>query len=100
MVIDLVRSLSLADYNQYIKSNNPEWICQLCTSRVFPFNSIDNREILKQSYNSNMNCLCSHKITNSNLEHLPTFQVTSEINNIPHLTNIDPEVNIPSKVNF
>ena len=47
-----------------------------------------------------MNCLCSHKITNSNLEHLPTFQVTSEINNIPHLTNIDPEANIPSKVNF
>ena len=87
-------------YNKYIKSNNPEWICQLCISTVFPFNSIDNREILKQSYNSNMNCLCSHKITNSNLEHLPTFQVTSEINNIPHLTNIDPEANIPSKVNF
>ena len=30
------------------------------------------------------------------MEHLPTFQVTSEINNIPHLTNIDPEANIPS----
>ena len=33
-------------------------------------------------------------------EDLPILQTVSLINNIPHLSSIDPEMNVPSKVNF
>jgi hypothetical protein len=92
-------SFSLRDYTFYI-SNNLEWLCQPCSFSIFPFHSIDNRELHGLSFNSNTNCLCSHNVVNSNLQELPLLQTISQIDNIPSFSDIDPEKNLPSKVNF
>lgn len=67
---------------------------------TFPFHSIDDKELVKLSYNSNLSCLCSKHRVNAILEDLPVLHTTSNIGNIPQLSNSDPESNTPSKVNF
>ena len=44
--------------------------------------------------------MCSKNSVDAILEDLPVLQTTSNIGNIPHLSNSDPESNTPSKVNF
>jgi hypothetical protein len=39
-------------------------------------------------------------VTGRNLNDLPMIHVSSVIDNIPYLSYVDPEVNVPSKVNF
>ena len=67
---------------------------------TFPFHSNDDKELVKLSYNSNLSCLCSKHSVNAILEDLPLLHTTSNIGNIPQLSNSDPESNTPSKVNF
>ena len=92
-------SLTLADY-KYFKSSSLGWTCQICSQSTFPFHSIEDNELVKLSYNSNLSCLCSKNSVNAILEDLPVLQTISNIGNIPHLSNSDPESNTPSKVNF
>ena len=70
--------LSLTDYKHY-NSSNCDWFCQPCSLSTFPFHSLDDKELLKLSYNSNTSCLCSHNITHLKLESLPLLQTTSDI---------------------
>ena len=91
--------LTLADY-KYFKSSTLGWTCQICCQSTFTFHSIDDKELVKLSYNSNLSWLCSKNSVNAILEDLPVLQTTSNIGNIPHLSNSDPESNTPSKVNF
>ena len=51
-------SLTLADY-KYFKSSNLGWTCQTCSKSIFPFHSIEDNELVKLSFNSNLSCLCS-----------------------------------------
>ena len=91
--------LTLADY-KYFKSSTLGWTCQICCQSTFTFHSIDDKELVKLSYNSNLSWLCSKNSVNAILEDLPVLQTTPNIGNIPHLSNSDPESNTPSKVNF
>ena len=92
-------SLTLADY-KYFKSSSLGWTCQTCSKSIFPFHSIEDNELVKLSFNSNLSCLCSKNTVNAILEDLPMLQTISNIGNIPHLSNFDPACNTPSKVNF
>lgn len=92
-------SLTLADY-KYFKSSSLGLTCQIWCQSTFPFHSIDNKELVKLSNNSNLSCLCSKYSVNAILEDLPVLHTTSNIDNIPHLSYSDPESNTPSKVNF
>lgn len=91
--------LTLADY-KYFKSSTLGWTFQICCQSTFTFHSIDDKELVKLSYNSNLSWLCLKNSVNAILEDLPVLQTTSNIGNIPHLSNSDPESNTPSKVNF
>ena len=92
-------SLTLTDY-KYFKSSSLGWTCQIGSQSIFPFHSVEDNELVKLSYNSNLSCLCSKNSVNAILENLPVLQTVSNIGNIPHLSNSDPESNTPSKVNF
>ena len=92
-------SLTLADY-KYFKSSSLGWTCQTCSKSIFPFHSVGDNELVKLSFNSKLSCLCSKNTVNAILEDLPMLQTISYIVNIPHLSNVDPECNTPSKVNF
>ena len=92
-------SITLADYKLF-KSSNLGWTCQICSQSIFPFHSVEDNELIKLSYNSNLSCLCSKNSVNAMLADLPVLQTISNIGNIPHLSNSDPESNTPSKVNF
>ena len=61
---------------------------------------IEDNELIKLSFNSNLSCLCSKNTVNAILEDLPMLQTISNIGNIPHFSNFDPKCNTPSKVNF
>ena len=37
-----------------------------CKNIKFPFNAIDNNDLINFTYNSNLNCLCTQKISNIN----------------------------------
>ena len=80
-------SLTLADY-KYFKSSSLGWTCQICSQSTFPFHSIEDNELVKLSYNSNLSCLCSKNSVNAILEDLPVLQTISNIGNIPHLTHL------------
>ena len=90
-------SRNTADY-KYFKSSSLGWTCQTCSKSIFPFHSIEDNELVKLSFNSNLSCLCSKNTVNAILEDLPMLQTISNIGNIPHLSNFDPECNTPSKV--
>ena len=66
-------SLTLADY-KYFKSSSLGWTCQICSQSTFPFHSIEDNELVKLSYNSNLSCLCSKNSVNAILEDLPVLQ--------------------------
>ena len=66
------------------------WTCQICSQSTFPFHSVEDNEFV-MSYNSNLSV--------NILEDLPVLHTISNIGNIPHLSNSDPESNTPSKVN-
>ena len=92
-------SLSVKAYNSLSNTNNL-WLCQHCRCEVFPFCEIDNHELLKFTFNSNTKCNCSLSIDETRLSDLSHFDIVSSISNIPNLNDIDPDSNIPSKVNF
>ena len=92
-------SLTPADY-KYFKSSSLGWTCQTCSQSTFPFYSTEDNELVKLSYNSNLSCFCSKNSVNAILEDLQVLQTVSNIGNIPHLSNFDPESNTPFKVNF
>jgi len=92
-------SLTLADY-KYFKSSSLGWTCQICSQSTLPFHSIEDNELVKLPNNSNLSCLRSKNSVNAILEDLPMLQTISNIGNIPHLSNSDPESITPSKVNF
>ena len=90
-------SLTLADY-KYFKSSSLGWNCQTCSKSIFPFHSIEDNELVKLSFNSNLSCLCSKNTVSAILEDLPMLQTISNIGNIPHLSNFDPECNTPCAI--
>ena len=92
-------SLTLADY-KYFKSSSLGWTCQTCSQSTVPFHAIEDNELVKLSYNSNLSCLSSKNSVNVILEGLLVLQTISNTVNIPHLFNFDLESNTPSKVNF
>ena len=92
-------SLTLADY-KFLKSSSLGGPVRYAASHFFPFHSIEHNELTKLSYNSNLSCLCSKHSVHAMLEDLPVLQTISNIGNIPHLSNSDPESNTPSTVNF
>ena len=80
-------SLTLPDY-KYFKSSSLGWTCQTCSQSTFPFHSIEDNELVKLSYNSNLSCLCSKNSVNVILEDLPVLQAISNVGNIPHLAPV------------
>ena len=74
-------SLTLSDY-KYFKSSSLGWTCQTCSKSIFPFHSIEDNELVKLSFNSNLSCLCSKNTVNAILEDLPMLQTISNIGNI------------------
>ena len=49
-----MKCLSLQpDVCEYIKENNPTWCCQLCITKILPYNHIENDDV----FMSNINCI-------------------------------------------
>ena len=49
-----MKCLSLQpDVCEYIKENNPTWYCQLCITKILPYNHIENDDV----FMSDMNCI-------------------------------------------
>ena len=41
-----------------LSTDKQQWFCNNCRNNTFPFNSIDNRDILSENFNSNELCSC------------------------------------------
>ena len=67
---------------------------------LFPFQNLTNAEILDLSFNSNTDCLCSAKLARAKLDSLPRFDILATVSNVPHLSDLDPDLQIPSQTNF
>ena len=66
----------------------------------FPFQNFTNAEILDLSFNSNTDCLCSPRLARAQLDSLPRFDILATVSNVPHLSDRDLDLQIPSKTNF
>ena len=91
--------LTVKEFNS-LSASNVLWLCQLCRHEVFPFCSLEDQELLKPAYNSNVKCQCSRSIEQALLSNLPQFDTISTISNLPNLNDFDPDNNIPNNVNF
>lgn len=67
---------------------------------LFPFHNLTTAEILDLSLNSNTDCLCSAQLARAKLDSLPRFNILASISNVPHLSNLHPDLQIPSQTNF
>ena len=92
--------LSVKEYNYFSKIDDL-WIYLFCRSEIFPFHSLESHELVKLlSLNSNTDCLCSKKLLNLRLESLPSFDISTVINNDPKLSSVDIDLQLPSVSNF
>lgn len=92
--------ISIKEYNNHYKVN-PQWTCLECLSEIFPFQSIDSQLLINTcSYNSNTACFCSSRISHSRLKNLPCYAVMTSTTNIPHLSDIDVDLQLPCEINF
>lgn len=91
-------NMSLKAYKSLTLSNDL-WLCQACRNSIFPFNNLDDSELLKFSFNSNTSCICSKNIAIANLQDMPLFDIISSLSNVPLLSSSDPEENLPSQIN-
>ena len=67
---------------------------------LFPFHKLTNAEILDLSFNSSTDCLCSAQLARAKLDLLPRFDILATVSNVPHLSDLDPDLQIPSQTNF
>ena len=51
-------------------------------------------------FNSNTECLCCDKILNMKLDSLPSFDISTSINNNPSLSNVGIDLHLPISTNF
>ena len=91
--------LTLNNYRYYACTDDL-WLYSLCRDLIFPFNNIETTEIIEMAFNSNTNCFCSRNIACAKLEHLPRLNIVSSFGNSDTFSQIDPESNLPSMVNF
>ena len=92
-------ALTAKEYN-IITRTNEQWICLNCQYDIFPFHSLENEDLIKFSFNSNAECLCTQKLSNQKLDSLPCFDVVSSIDKNPNLKSIDIDLNLPLATNF
>ena len=92
-------TLSIRDHNYYSTSNN-QWSCLHCQQNIFPFFALDVFELAQLSFNSNLTCLCSKKISNLKLETLPCFDLMSSISKHSNLSKIDVDSHLPVASHF
>ena len=85
---------------KYLSETDDKWFCNLCLHGIFLFRDLSRCELIKLSFNSNTICLCSKRISDRLLGSLPCLETYSELANIPSLTNIDPDISLPSVTNF
>ena len=80
--------LSVKEYN-YFSRTNDLWLCLYCRNEIVPFISLENHELVGQLvFNSNTECLWSGNISRLKLESLPSFDISTFINNcttVPYL---------------
>ena len=55
---------------------------------------------MELSFNSNTKCLCSTNISKSKLSLLPRLEITESTSNIPFLSHVDADQNLPLNLNF
>ena len=67
---------------------------------LFPFHNLTNAEILDLSFNSSTDCLCSAQLARAKLDLLPRFDILATVSNVPHLSDLHPDLQIPSQTNF
>ena len=91
--------LTLNDYRYYACTDDL-WLCSLCRDLIFPFNNTETTEIIEMAFKSNTDCFCSRNIACAKLEHLPRPNTISSFDNSDNFSQIDPESNLPSMVNF
>ena len=92
--------LSIKEYNYFSKTGDL-WICLYCRRDIFPFHTLERDELIDLLvFNSNTECLCSDKISNLKLVSLPSFDISTSINNNPRLLNIDIDMQLPTASNF
>ena len=73
-------NMSLKSYKSLTLSNDL-WLCQACRNSNFPFNTLEDSELLKTSFNCNISCHCSKNITKARLQELPQFDIISSFTN-------------------
>ena len=56
--------------------------------------------MLSEYITSNTDYLCSAKLARAKLDSLPGFDILATVSNVPHLSNLDPDLQIPSQTNF
>lgn len=56
--------------------------------------------MLSEYITSNTDCLCSAKLARAKLDSLPRFDILATVSNVPHLSDLDPDLQIPSQTNF
>ena len=56
--------------------------------------------MLSEYITSNTDCLCSAKLARAKLDSLPRFDILANVSNVPHLSDLDPDLQIPSQTNF
>ena len=72
-----------------------------CRSKIFPFTSLEIHELVEQVVsNSNTECLCPYNISRLKLESLPSFDISTFINNNSTLSSIAIDLQLPSLTNF
>ena len=66
---------------------------------LFPFHNLTNVEILDLSFYCNSDRLCSAQLARTKLDLLPRFDILATVSNVPHLSDLDPDLQIPSQTN-
>ena len=68
---------------------------------MLPFQNLSDSEILDRSFNSNTDCLsCSVQLARPKLDSLPRFDILATVGIVPHLSDLDPDLPVPSQTNF
>ena len=83
-------NISISEYHELEKeSDDIPWFCLKCTTVMFPFGLLDNNE-LSNLYDCNFP---------SWVDTIPSFEITSDLVNLPNLDDYDIDEHIPSNVN-
>ena len=56
--------------------------------------------MLSEYITSNTDFLCSAKLARAKLDSLPSFDILATVSNVAHLSDLDPDLQIPSQTNF